>query len=645
MSHYLAMLNKLNCMNMNKKSPIYVGQIQFYTYNQDQVDDLVLINQFPFDDRSDFIAEPSLAGIAVKIAATNERFDSGVRRKVTLTLVDVTSRCEVASLPLKIILRKQECFKDFYAHFPADGIIPGHTFKLVVDDPIASHTIDQRVFRLIDAHPLPHPAEWYGVCDGGVRPAWEDKLYKSLTTDDGQKYYVRFNIEQKLGYRLPSVLPELELRLYVPDEEQPLVMFAEPRCMNSDDYKDNIWYVEYPFTTAYDRNGTFYAELLCMEYPVAGFVFATDVETESGKWSGIEIKPLDEYSTDAVTDRWVATHHQDSHPSKLDTVDFDKLLDDFIAGQKENTESESDEPDLAHEEESSDNANDSSLSSLDHLTGLRSVKEKLTVYERVVRFNKMRSERGLPSTSSPLHAMFLGSPGTGKTTVAKMMGAMLHRAGVLSKGHVIVRERATLLGQNYNSEAEKTMEAIEAAQGGILFIDEAYQLYQPNDPRDPGKFVIETLLTALADDSNRDWMLVLAGYSDQMKRMFDMNPGFKSRIPDSNIYIFDDFTESELMEIAEKYLERNNYVLSDDARLALTCRLNADYVRRDKNFGNARHVINMIQTEILPSMAVRVINAGLSDETALTEIQGADIPSPAPSLSLASTHPRIGFVA
>ena len=630
---------------MNKKSPIYVGQIQFYTYNQDQVDDLALINQFPFDDRSDFIAEPSLAGIAVKIAATNERFDSGVRRNVTLTLVDVTSRCEAASQSLKIILRRQECFKDFYAHFPADGIIPGHTFKLIIDDPIASHTIDQRVFRLIDANPLPHPAEWYGVCDGGVRPAWEHNLYKSIGSDDGQRYYVRFNIEQKLGYRLPSVLPELELRLYVPDEETPLVMFAEPRCTNSDDFKDNIWYVEYPFTTAYDRNGVFYAELLCMEYPVAGFVFATDEETESGKWFGTDIEPLNEYSANAVMDRWIAIRHPESHSPQAETMDFDKLLDDFIADQKEKADSETDTHESDMDSENEPEHDESLLSSLDHLTGLHSVKEKLTVYERVVRFNKMRSGRGLPSTTSPLHAMFLGSPGTGKTTVAKMMGAMLHRAGVLSKGHVVVRERATLLGQNYNSEAEKTIEAIEKAQGGILFIDEAYQLYQPNDPRDPGKFVIETLLTALADDSNRDWMLVLAGYSDQMKRMFDMNPGFKSRIPDSNIYVFDDFTESELLDIAEKYLSRNNYTLSDDARLALAARLNTDYARRDKTFGNARHVINMIQTEILPSMAVRVITAGLDDDASLTEIQAADIPSPTPIASLASTRPRIGFVA
>lgn len=630
---------------MNKKSPIYVGQIQFYTYNQDQIDDLTLINQFPFDDRSDFIAEPSLAGIAVKIAATNERFDSGVRRNVTLTLVDVTSRCEVASQSLKIILRRQECFKDYYAHFPADGIIPGHTFKLIIDDPIASHTIDQRVFRLIDANPLSHPAEWYGVCDGGVRPAWEDNLYKSLTTDDGQRYYVRFSIEQELGYRLPSVLPELELRLYVPDEEQPLVMFAEPRCTNSDDFKDNIWYVEYPFTTAYDRNGVFYAELLCMEYPVAGFVFATDVETETGKWHGTDIEPLDEYSADAVMDRWIAIRHPESQSPQPETMDFDKLLDDFIAGQKEKVDSETDTHESDIDSENEPEHDESLSSSLGHLTGLHSVKEKLTVYERVVRFNKMRSERGLPSTTSPLHAMFLGSPGTGKTTVAKMMGVMLHRAGMLSKGHVVVRERATLLGQNYNSEAEKTIEAIEKAQGGILFIDEAYQLYQPSDPRDPGKFVIETLLTALADDSNRDWMLVLAGYSDQMKRMFDMNPGFKSRIPDSNIYVFDDFTELELMEIAEKYLKRNNYTLSDDARLALTARLNTDYAQRDKTFGNARHVINMIQTEILPTMAVRVINGGLDDDISLTEIQASDIPAPTPLGLLPSARPRIGFVA
>ena len=186
------------------------------------------------------------------------------------------------------------------------------------------------------------------------------------------------------------------------------------------------------------------------------------------------------------------------------------------------------------------------------------------------------------------------------------------------------------------------MAAIEEARGGILLIDEAYQLYQPNDSRDPGKFVIETLLTELADESNRDWMLVLAGYPQEMKRMFDMNPGFKSRIPDSNIYVFDDFTESELMEIAEKYFLRHQYSLTPDACAALENRLKADYSRREKNFGNARHVINMIQTEILPAMAVRVTSGEIINEVSLTQILPADIPMPDQKQALPCR--RIGFI-
>lgn len=219
------------------------------------------------------------------------------------------------------------------------------------------------------------------------------------------------------------------------------------------------------------------------------------------------------------------------------------------------------------------------------------------------------------------------------------MGAMLHRAGLLSKGHVVVRERATLLGRNYNSESENTLEAIEAAQGGILLIDEAYQLYQPDDPRDPGKFVIETLLTALADESRRDWMLVLAGYPDETRRLYEMNPGFRSRIPDSNVYVFDDFTEPELLEIAEKYFSSNMYTLAPDARRALAVRLNADYCARERNFGNARHVINLIQTEIIPAMAVRVTSS--CDGADLTEIQPSDIPMP--QARPAETRRRVGF--
>ena len=217
------------------------------------------------------------------------------------------------------------------------------------------------------------------------------------------------------------------------------------------------------------------------------------------------------------------------------------------------------------------------------------------------------------------------------------MGKMLRRAGVLSRGHVVIKERATLLGQNYNSESEKTLKALEEAQGGILFIDEAYQLYQGDDPRDPGKFVIETLMTALADESTRDWMLILAGYPDNMMKMLNMNPGFKSRIPDSNIYVFDDYTEQELMEIAENYLKSNHYSLSDEARSALAKRVNIDYLHRDTDFARD-------PTELPPAMARRVTSAETFDCKTLTEILPCDIPSRDTTPARHSeSRQRIGF--
>lgn len=321
--------------------------------------------------------------------------------------------------------------------------------------------------------------------------------------------------------------------------------------------------------------------------------------------------------------------------------EFETMLENFIAKEL------GDEAILEYPEvveipaERPEDEEYSIMKSLSHLTGLKSVKDKLAGYEKLVKFNKMRRDNDLPEVSLSLHAMFLGSPGTGKTTVAKRMGFMLRRAGMLSKGHVVVRERATLLGQYYSSEGEKTLEAIEEARGGILLIDEAYQLFQSDDARDPGKFVIETLMTALADESRRDWMLILAGYPDKMRRMFEMNPGLKSRIPESNIYVFEDFTEAELMEIAERYFSRNSYTLSDDARLALSERLGSDYRSRTASFGNARHVMNLIQTEILPAMATRIVDGACTN---LCEIIASDIPLPASTMTRPTRKP-IGYRA
>lgn len=627
---------------MKRKSPISVDRIQFCIYSQNQIEELSSVDQLPYDDRNDFLAEKSIEGIAVKIEFSNERLDKGTRRNVVLDFIDTTTRCVTTTKVVKLNISKNEYLKVIYVDFQAGEIKSGHTYKLRVSDTTASQTLSERTFHLIDESQLPAPYEWYEVCDCGIRPAWEDNLYKTLRTIDGQDYYVRFNIAQKFGAMLPPVLPELELRLYYPEMQQILTSFCEPICKGIYNYKENNWFVEYQFTTSPVCNGVFYAELLCMEYPIAGFAFDSNVEDEHGTWFGPYIQPLEEYTPDAANKLWASYPAPAGESHQIMTEDdFDKLIDSFIAEEKAKADPGLENEEITQETETV-NTSVSLLPSLDSLTGLRAVKEKLSVYEHVVRFNKLRTERGLPSPSTPLHAMFLGSPGTGKTTVAKIIGTMLHRAGMLSKGHVVVRERAQLLGQNYNSESEKTLQALEEAQGGILFIDEAYQLYQPNDSRDPGKFVIETLLTALSDEQKRDWMLILAGYPDEMKRMFELNPGFKSRIPESNIYVFDDFSESELIEIAENYLSRYQYILTDEARTALHDRLRLDYKHRNKTFGNARHVINMIQTEIIPSMAIRVTNESVLSDNSLSEIISADIPRYTESIT-DIPRSRVGF--
>ena len=158
-----------------------------------------------------------------------------------------------------------------------------------------------------------------------------------------------------------------------------------------------------------------------------------------------------------------------------------------------------------------------------------------------------------------------------------------------------------------------------------------------------GKNVIETLLTFLADTSMNDWMLILAGYPDKMMKMFEMNPGFKSRIPESNIYTFEDFSEAELVAIAHNYFKKKQYFLTDEADDALRRRIAFDYLNRDSSFGNARYVQNLIQTEIIPTMASRVVNEPFINEKSLQCILPEDIPQPCGHFTMKKRMP-IGYV-
>lgn len=635
---------------MKKQSPIGIQQIRLCPLSHNDIalggDKLHLLE---FDNRHDFVIDKDFAGIALKCDFLNYRINDcerrGVNRRIQVSVTDMTARCEFISTSVRVTMSKDTENKVVYlpfshSEFPFEH---NHTYRLMVRDELSSTLLETLFFHIYSEEALGHPEQWYTVENGGILKRSSEDVYRSVEAAAYSDLKIRFLVDHSFEDNLPTILPELEVRVHYPNGEYVEVDFVEPTIA---DYCSYVCEVAIPFSPRSYLDMNYYVELLCMEYPIAGFAFSTHGPEVRGDWYGEDLKPLDEYSQEAVEARMLRVEPKkepeaDEETSdekdsiKEDIDDFDSLLDQFIASQMdgandsntEDTEADS-TPDAAEEEQEEENV--PMLKAMENLTGLHAVKRRLDVYEKVVMFNKKRIECGLPSNDVPLHAMFLGSPGTGKTTVAKLMGQMLRRAGILSSGHVVVKERATLMGPHYSDEETKTLEAIEEAQGGILLIDEAYQLHQPDDPKDPGRFVIETLLTALADESKRDWMLILCGYPDRMLRMFEMNPGFKSRIPESNIYTFDDFTSAELMEIAERYLERQQYSLSDDARAALTCRLEDDFRHKTETFGNARHVLNLIKTDIIPAMAVRLDAAGADgDKAALSEIKGCDIPKPA----------------
>ena len=612
-----------------------------------------------FDLRTDFLLNYEQSALGVFMIFSNDSYTAnaparGLRRNVSVSLIDTTDDCVMATTTILVNINR---FNDIMPArvdlpFAYTNIYHHHSYKVRVTDVTSGCLLGEVAFRMFCGKNV---SQWFNAYSAGISLTGGYDLLRSTDVCCYSYCSIRFNLECRMK-TIPDIMPHAEVRIYYPDGTVES-HFCKIEC---DDYDMDYYSVTMPFFCKDLNRGICYAELVCMDYAVAGFVFCTNGEHVAEAWTGRDLECLDEYSLEAASERFrtaiapkgdetnTEENDDEDNASLLDN-DFEKLLNDFIGSNTDN-ESQDEASDDANQEEEPEPApekepdyTESFLAPLDNLTGLNNVKEKLAGYEKLVRFNKIRSDLGLSTASLPLHAMFLGAPGTGKTTVAKLMGKMLNKAGILSKGHVVVKERAKLIGTLYGKEEELTLEAIEAASGGILFIDEAYQLYQPNDSRDPGKFVIETLMTALADTSRRDWMLILAGYPDEMKRMFDMNPGLKSRIPDSNIYVFEDFSETELMEIAENFLANNDFVLTPDARTALAGRLATDYRARDKTFGNARHVINMIQTEILPAMAQRVITAGDLTEDAVSRIEPTDIPAPARQIT--SKRTALGFRA
>ena len=223
------------------------------------------------------------------------------------------------------------------------------------------------------------------------------------------------------------------------------------------------------------------------------------------------------------------------------------------------------------------------------LVGLVPIKTRIREIAALLLVDRLRRQFNLTSESPTLHMNFTGNPGTGKTTVALRMAEILHRLGYVREGHLVSVTRDDLVGQYIGHTAPKTKEVIKKAMGGVLFIDEAYYLYKPENERDYGGESIEILLQVM-ENNRDDLVVILAGYKDRMDRFFESNPGMRSRI--AHHLDFPDYSADELGEIAELMLSDLSYQLSDSAKKALN-----DYIplrMKLPHFANARSIRNAL---------------------------------------------------
>ena len=260
------------------------------------------------------------------------------------------------------------------------------------------------------------------------------------------------------------------------------------------------------------------------------------------------------------------------------------------------------------------------IKELDRLVGMKEVKDLIYEIYALLHINQYRKEQGLKADKQVLHMIFKGNPGTGKTTVARIVGRLFKEMGVLSKGHLVEVERADLVGEYIGHTAQKTREHIRKAMGGILFIDEAYSLARGGE-KDFGREAIDTLVKGLEDHKN-DFILILAGYSNEIDDFMNSNPGLPSRFP---IQVrFPDYQLDELMQIAQMMLEDREYQLSHYARQKLRKHLQKEMDYSKQTFSNARYVRNIIEKSIR-YQAVRLIQKPLPSKEELITIGSDDL--------------------
>jgi AAA+ superfamily predicted ATPase len=282
-----------------------------------------------------------------------------------------------------------------------------------------------------------------------------------------------------------------------------------------------------------------------------------------------------------------------------------------LISMKNNVQSEDDDADIL----------ENILDELNSLTGLDRVKQDMTQLINFIKVQQLRKSKGIATSPISMHLVFLGNPGTGKTTVARLVARVYKAMGILKKGHMVEADRSALVAGFVGQTALKVQDVVKSAKGGVLFIDEAYTL--AGDGQDAfGREAIDTLLK-LMEDHRDSLVVIVAGYSANMEKFLESNPGLKSRF---NKYItFDDYTPDQLLKIFEFFSSKSGFTLSESGSQKLLQLFQTMYAGRDEKFGNGRDARNVFEKAIT-RQADRIVTLPNIDEKTLTELTDADIP-------------------
>lgn len=276
---------------------------------------------------------------------------------------------------------------------------------------------------------------------------------------------------------------------------------------------------------------------------------------------------------------------------------------------------------------------------LDRLVGCRDIKRRMDELLSLTRYNNMKQELCPDSKQHEvsLHSVFFGRPGTGKTTVCKIFGSLLHDVGALSKGHVVVCDRSTFIGTLWGDEERAMRQVVDLARGGVLMLDEAYLLNGQNT-NDPGKMVIQLLMNLLADEKQRDLAVVICGYKEPMMKLLEMNPGLHSRFP--NRFEFSDFSFEELLDITQQRIREYDYHFTRSAWEKYKQVLQEAYAQRDPmTWGNARFIANQLDRIYLQHARRCVSHSKKMDRQHLQTLTPADIMP----MEVQKRRPHVGF--